>query len=98
MSSGWKGVLHWLNSLPIDSCLLVDTIDDLTDGQVLCEIVSHVEGRQVPTIAASSSSDITPITKIQSALCYLVSGSHLSYVCVYTLGYYYLARSNKSYS
>ena len=35
-------MLDWVNTLPIDSCLLVSSISDLYSGEVLCEIFNFI--------------------------------------------------------
>ncbi|KAG5186556.1 hypothetical protein JKP88DRAFT_254547 [Tribonema minus] len=48
--------LHWVNSLDAASCSLVDHIDDLTDGYVLCDIFGTLQ-RWRPRDAIMSAED-----------------------------------------
>ena len=44
MASEYLMLIDWINTIDEPSCLLVNDIDDLRDGSVLCDIVSHQKG------------------------------------------------------
>lgn len=35
-------MIDWVNTLPMDSCLLVSSLEDLVSGEALCDIFNHV--------------------------------------------------------
>lgn len=35
-------MIDWVNTLPMDSCLLVSSLEDLLSGETLCDIFNHV--------------------------------------------------------
>ncbi|EQC35233.1 hypothetical protein SDRG_07461 [Saprolegnia diclina VS20] len=60
-----KQLLHWVNSLPVASCLLVDSFDQLRSGDVFCDIfrlVHHNENDGVRVILGP------PAQKLQTVL------------------------------
>ena len=55
--------LYWLNSVDgVPGALLVNGLDDLTDGLVICDLIRHV-GFAVPR-HASSSDDLSAALQV----------------------------------
>lgn len=38
-----KVLVFWLNTLPVSSCLLVSSLDDLKDGNVFCDLLKYLK-------------------------------------------------------
>jgi hypothetical protein len=38
-----RKLLHWVNSLPLMKCLLVEKLSDLRFGDILLEMIKYVE-------------------------------------------------------
>jgi len=66
----WNVLVHWINSLPPESCLLVNSLEDLTDGEVICDIVTAIHGKPIPYLSATKG--LSPLSKVRAALCFLV--------------------------
>ncbi|ETV95748.1 hypothetical protein H310_10820 [Aphanomyces invadans] len=61
-----KKWLHWLNSLPLASCLLVDSFAGLQSGDVLFQIAGALQTLQPPLLKASAAAQAAH--KIQQVL------------------------------
>jgi hypothetical protein len=50
LSSTFQIILHWLNSLPLASCLLIENLDVLRSGDILYQVFHYIQVRQTHNI------------------------------------------------
>jgi hypothetical protein len=69
MSDTRKRLVHWVNSLPQESCLMVDGLQDLRDGRAVADIVTMIAREHVQGIVDAQ----TPRSRLRAVLNWLVS-------------------------
>lgn len=69
-SSSWRLLQHWINTLPPESCALVSSPEDLTDGQVLCDIVTLLDASAADKFGAAGAG----LPRLRALIAHLVRG------------------------
>lgn len=67
----WRVLQHWINSLPPESCALVSSSEDLTDGRVFSDIIATIEGRVIPKFKSA----VSGLPRLRLVICHLVRGA-----------------------
>jgi hypothetical protein len=72
----WRVLQHWINSLPPESCALVSSPEDLTDGRVFSDIIATIEGRVIPKFKSA----VSGLPRLRLVICHLVRGALHDYL------------------